>query len=273
MKSSVKFILFSLFSFLVLVIIYFAINYFAPINPDRLNFVHAYLAKGVYESFEKTMSSYPDNERALVDIRVLLAELEGNERTFADNILNTPPKNLGVKTPFYSKQNAYNLVRIDNVKLKNNEETGIQYLPSHVYEDYDRMMAAMESDLGRKLYVDSGYRSAGRQAYLFFKYLVTVYGYSLTENCKWIAMPGYSEHGSPENTAIDFISGDGINGFSGSQTAADFERLDEFRWLRSNAAKYNFVMSYPYKNQAGINYEPWHWHWEKKVTENQQTGS
>lgn len=265
MKNSVKFILISLSSFIVLVIIYIAINYFAPINPDRLNFVHAYFAKGVYESFEKTMSSYPENERALVDIRVLLAELRGNERTFADNILNTPPKEFGIKTPFYSRQNAYDLVPIDNVKLKDSAETGIQYLPSHVYEDYEKMMKAMSADLGRKLYVDSGYRSAGRQAYLFFKYLVNIYDFSLKENCKWIAMPGYSEHGSPENTAIDFVSEDGINGFSGSQSAADFERLPEFRWLKANAAKFNFVLSYPYKNSAGINYEPWHWHWAKNT--------
>lgn len=122
----------------------------------------------------------------------------------------------------------------------------------------------MEVDIGRKLFVDSGYRSPGRQAYLFFYYLATSSNYSLKENAKWIAMPGYSEHGHPVNNAIDFTSIDGINGFSDGQTASDFTALPEYKWMLENANDFNFYLSYPENNSFGVAFEPWHWHWEVK---------
>lgn len=97
-----------------------------------------------------------------------------------------------------------------------------------------------------------------------FIYLTTSGDYSLKENAKWIAMPGYSEHGNPINNAIDFTSENGINGFSDSQSAKDFETLPEFGWLMQNANNFNFYLSYPRDNKFGVAFEPWHWHWEKK---------
>jgi D-alanyl-D-alanine carboxypeptidase len=134
-----------------------------------------------------------------------------------------------------------------------------------VWQDYLQMMAGMERDLGKRLYIDSGYRSPGRQAYLFIKYLVTNHNYSLQETARWVALPGYSEHGSPERTALDFINADGINGENPGQTAADFENLPEYQWLVQNARRFHFFLSYPRDNPWGVTFEPWHWHWEGEL--------
>ena len=49
------------------------------------------------------------------------------------------------------------------------------------------MMASMKHDIGKRLYIDSGYRSPGYQAYLFIKYLITEHNYSLLESAQDIA--------------------------------------------------------------------------------------
>jgi D-alanyl-D-alanine carboxypeptidase len=119
------------------------------------------------------------------------------------------------------------------------------------------MMDAMQNDLGKRLYVESGYRSSAYQLYLFIFYLKN-HDYSIRETTKWVALPGYSEHGAPRVQAIDFISSDGI---SGEENPRLFEDLQEYAWLIENARQYGFLLSYP-KGQPGITFEPWHWHYE-----------
>ena len=192
-------------------------------------------------------------------------ELTFWEKDFAIRIFNIDPASLGFKGPFYSiKSVKADLVKIPSVKFENSQgehETGIQYCLSNIYDDFERMNEVMKQDTGKRLYIESGYRSPGRQAYLFIKYLVNDNGYSLEENAKWIAMPGYSEHGHFSNHAIDFVNEDGINGFSKGQTASDFENLTEYKWLLERASEFNFYISYPRNNQLGVEFEPWHWHW------------
>lgn len=231
---------------------------------EQLPFFQRYNAETILESFEEVLSAVPEEQKVLVDFDSLLNELSFIQRNFALSIFSIEPRVLGFKGPFYSMDKPGELVMLQSVELTQERETGIQYLPRHVYEDYVKMMDTMADQVGRRLYVDSGYRSPGRQAYLFFYYLVKSNDYSLRENAKWIAMPGYSEHGHPINTAVDFTSMEGINGFSGNQTAADFVKLEEYRWLLENAAQFNFYLSYPENNQYGVAFEPWHWHWEKK---------
>jgi hypothetical protein len=230
---------------------------------NSLPAVQRYMSESIYNTFEEIISTKAPEERAILDYDSLLSELSFIQRIFAESIFDIEPSKLGFKGPFYSREKPRRLVRIESVKFSETRETGIQYLPEHVYSDYLRMMEKMHKDIGRKLFVDSGYRSPGRQAYLFFYYLVKSSEYSLYENAKWIAMPGYSEHGHPVNTAIDFCNNEGINGFSGNQTAEDFVKLPEYTWLLKNAADFNFYMSYPEGNTLGVAFEPWHWHWEK----------
>ncbi|NUN08078.1 MAG: D-alanyl-D-alanine carboxypeptidase family protein [Ignavibacteriaceae bacterium] len=235
-----------------------------------LNPVHSYLAFRVYNKWSSFIYDIPEEKRSIVNYDELMNSLNFAEREFAERIFSIDPKTLGFKGPFFGRDKADNLVMIPSRFVgegKGKTETGIQYCPKHSYRDYERMMNAMHAAIGKRLYIDSGYRSPGRQAYLFFYYLVHSNDYNLTENAKWIAMPGYSEHGSPKNNAIDFVSGGGINGFSDGQTAEDFEELEEFAWLMKNAKSFNFYLTYPPDNPYGVAYEPWHWHWEGDVLE------
>lgn len=134
------------------------------------------------------------------------------------------------------------------------EKLDPQYLPEPVYEAYEEMMKAMEKDLGKRLLVESGYRSPAYQLYTFLYYLPK-HRYSLVETGHWIALPGYSEHGAPHRQAIDFINQQGVNG---EDNVEEFERLPEYDWLLKNAGKFGFELSYP-RGKKGITFEPWHW--------------
>ena len=37
------------------------------------------------------------------------------------------------------------------------------------------------------------------------------HSYSIRETAKFVALPGYSEHGDPNHQAIDFINENGVN--------------------------------------------------------------
>ena len=133
-----------------------------------------------------------------------------------------------------------------------------QHLPRGVLEAYQRMTQAMESEVGKRLLVESGYRSAAYQLYLFLYYLPK-HGYSITETNRFVALPGYSEHGSPPRQAVDFINAEGING---EDHPEEFEALPEYRWLTARAHEFGFFLSYPRENRHHTAFEPWHWHYE-----------
>ena len=136
-----------------------------------------------------------------------------------------------------------------------------QYLPLPVYEAYLQMMAAMEKDLGKRLLVESGYRSPVYQLYLFLFYLPN-HHFSIRETNQHVALPGCSEHGSPAFQAIDFITPEGING---EDEPREFEELQEYGWLQARAHEFGFALSYPRGGPSA--FEPWHWHWEESKEE------
>lgn len=230
-------------------------------NFERLNFIQRHITKTIADKWIKKLEEIPKEKRAVVDYELLMNELGFFQRNFTKRIFSIKPEKLGFLGPFYSKERPGELIQIDSRKV-GGRETGIQFCPAHSFWDYQAMMEAMEKDIGKRLYIDSGYRSPGRQAYLFFYYLAYSADYSLLENARWIAMPGYSEHGHPVNHAIDFTSKEGINGFSSGQSPEDFEALPEYDWLLMNANRFNFYISYPRGNKLGVAFEPWHWHWE-----------
>ena len=68
------------------------------------------------------------------------------------------------------------------------------------------------------------------------------------------AAPGFSEHHG--GLALDI-------GTPGDPPAEDsFERTPAFAWLREQAGKHGFHLSYPRDNPHGIVYEPWHWRFQ-----------
>lgn len=109
--------------------------------------------------------------------------------------------------------------------------------------------AALTADIPLK--VCSGYRGPDIQNYLVKAYLTVEGPHALEE----VARPGYSEH--QLGTTVDLTSPEiecTDDSFSNSQQSV---------WLKKNAWRFGFTMSYPEMNVDGsrvaYNYEPWHW--------------
>jgi len=197
----------------------------------------------------------------------LYAPLNEEEKAFLKEFQDIDAKVVGVTIPFRGiATGKEDLVVIKDQLITMEGEPFVippQYLPVKPYEAYLEMMAAMNRDIGKRLYVESGYRSSAYQLYLFVYYLKN-HDYSVEETVGWVALPGYSEHGAPEYQAIDFINEKGI---SGETDPAEFERLEEYQWLLDNAGRFGFILSYP-RGHEGITFEPWHWRFEEQKIEN-----
>jgi D-alanyl-D-alanine carboxypeptidase len=71
------------------------------------------------------------------------------------------------------------------------------------------------------------------------------------------AAPGYSEHHS--GRAVDITTP------GSAALEEEFERSAAFLWLKKNARRFGFRLSYPRRNPHGIAYEPWHWCWHARL--------
>lgn len=99
---------------------------------------------------------------------------------------------------------------------------------------------------GVTLEVMSAYRSFYEQASVKYGYKVT-YGGGANQ---FSADQGYSEH--QLGTAVDFTTPEVGDAFS------KFEGSGAYGWLKLNAHKFGFALSYP-KDNAYYQFEPWHW--------------
>jgi D-alanyl-D-alanine carboxypeptidase len=112
------------------------------------------------------------------------------------------------------------------------------------------MQAAARRD-GISLVPLSGFRSMEEQEYLFFG-IKAQRGQVTTERAEVSAPPGYSEHHT--GYAIDIGDGNA----PATHVKKSFAQTEAFRWLKENAARYSFELSFP-KDHEKISYEPWHW--------------
>ena len=103
----------------------------------------------------------------------------------------------------------------------------------------------------------SGYRSINLQKDIFYS-LKSVRNQVASERARVSAPPGYSEHST--GFAIDI--GDATRRETDFET--EFENTLAFRWLKKNAAKFHFKLSFN-KNNKYIDYEPWHWRYEGSI--------
>jgi len=115
-----------------------------------------------------------------------------------------------------------------------------------------RAMAKAARAAGARLAVQSAFRSYATQGSTF-DYWVRVHGYATA--LKESARAGHSEH--QLGTTLDFRS----YGGSAPWNYADWGNTKAGVWLRANAWRYGFVMSYP-KGKTTVTcytYEPWHY--------------
>ncbi|MFN3362233.1 MAG: D-alanyl-D-alanine carboxypeptidase family protein, partial [Pseudanabaenaceae cyanobacterium] len=118
-------------------------------------------------------------------------------------------------------------------------------------QSFTRMQRDARAD-GINLVPLSGYRSKAEQEHLFFT-IGQERNQTPAERAKVSAPPGYSEHHT--GYAIDI--GDGDN--PSTDLAETFAQTAAYAWLRQNAARYGFELSFPPNNPQGVMYEPWHW--------------
>jgi|AntAceMinimDraft_1070359.scaffolds.fasta_scaffold01604_10 D-alanyl-D-alanine carboxypeptidase len=95
--------------------------------------------------------------------------------------------------------------------------------------------------------VISAFRSFGDQSVLKGNYTV-LYGAGSAN--QFSADQGFSEH--QLGTTVDFTNSAVGATFSG------FAQTEAYSWLKNNAYKYGFVLSYPESNSY-YQFEPWHW--------------
>jgi len=231
-----------------------------PLNPEEISEAKAIIAKLAPLMSERAKKGIVP----LLSFEELYGPLTPEEREFLKLFLELDAKKAKVSLPYRGfAAKGVKFVGLKGQKIKdlqgNPKTLDTQFLPADVYKKYTRMMKAMKKDIGKVLYVESGYRSAAYQLYLFVYYLKN-HDYSANETAKFVAIAGYSEHGSPDHQALDFINSEGING---EDNPEQFEALEEYKWLMNNASRFGFVLSYPRNDPTGITFEPWHWRSDK----------
>jgi D-alanyl-D-alanine carboxypeptidase len=121
---------------------------------------------------------------------------------------------------------------------------------------WQRMQKAAAND-GVALQLVSAFRSVAYQKGIFERKLAA--GQQLAVILTVNAAPGFSEHHS--GCALDL----GTPGYAHLEEA--FENSAAFTWLSRHADAFGFSMSFPRDNAFGVQYEPWHWCYRKKVNQ------
>ena len=99
------------------------------------------------------------------------------------------------------------------------------------------------------LLIVSGFRSYQYQADLIRNKIDA--GQLISDILAVNTAPGFSQHHTGH--AVDIAT-------PGSRPLTeDFENTEAFQWLRAEASRFGFSMTYPRDNSWGIIYEPWHW--------------
>ena len=124
-------------------------------------------------------------------------------------------------------------------------------------DSYLAMQQAAAAD-GVALSLLSAFRSVEDQQQLFFSIKAQRNQTSL-DRARVSAPPGFSEHST--GFAIDL----GDSSQPNTNLSPAFTETSAFRWLRNNAARYQFTLSFPQGNPQGVNFEPWHWRYEGSV--------
>ena len=221
---------------------------------DEKKIISSLVAKGKEEQ-EK-------NEKfAITDFDSFYSLFTEDEISIMKKYLSIEPKKIGYKLPYLGLEDIpTDIVPIpDQTYILNGERVVIpcQYLPVETYKAYEQMNKAIQKDINKKLLVSYGYRSPARQVFIFFDILARKYNFDFNKTLRRVCFPAYSEHVYAKRQAIDFRTEDGT-------PSEDFDKTDEYQWLKRNAKRFGFFESYPKKNSLDMMYEPWHWHHELK---------
>lgn len=208
---------------------------------------------------DKIDAAKKDIEVRTISFETLYALLSEQEIRFVEKLNSLEPSEYGFMGEFIGLEDVpEDLVFIDGQTYQFKGQTVTidrQFMPQHIYEKFVALNAAMKNDIGKELMISSCYRSPAYQLIVFLRNL-RWNKYDFKRTVAGVALPGFSEHGSAEETAIDFRT----------QTYElenpedfDFSETDEYDWLLDHAEEYNLFLSYPEDNDLGVVFEPWHW--------------
>ncbi len=150
----------------------------------------------------------------------------------ADNVLNHLPYSEAPDTELVSIGDGYRLRTAAAAK-------------------FQAMVAAARSR-GINITTISAFRSVEDQKRLFFG-VGADRGQKPIERAEVSAPPKYSEHHT--GYAVDI----GDSSVPTTNLNQNFDTTPAFKWLKANAAKYGFELSFPKGNIQKVSYEPWHW--------------
>ncbi len=115
-----------------------------------------------------------------------------------------------------------------------------------------RAMVAAARSSGVNITTISAFRSVEDQKRLFFG-VGAERGQQPTKRAEVSAPPKYSEH----HTGYAIDVGDGA--VPATNLNQNFDTTPAYKWLKANAARYSFELSFPKDNLQKVSYEPWHW--------------
>lgn len=187
-----------------------------------------------------------NNEKIRLDI--LASQISGIEGTIGllEKLNETDPELLQKYSKVYFLNENYvpkTLIEITPEYTFDPEKDYLFYSKTWPFLQ-DLMSAAINSGIDIKII--SAYRSFGEQSDLKSNYKM-IYGSGANQ---FSADQGYSEH--QLGTTVDFTTSEIGSSFSG------FEKTEAYQWLKDNAFKYGFILSYPEDNNY-YQFEPWHW--------------
>ncbi len=193
-----------------------------------------------YQNYKKQNKNFSNNE-------IVTYVNIGLDNPYYTNIKPSPrqyTKEILVnKYNYISSTYIPNNLQMINTKYSNNG----MYLTTEAKEAFERLAAAAEKDQ-YTITVMSAYRSYEYQQSLYNRYLA-IDGQELTDT--YSARAGHSEHQT--GLAIDV--------YNKSKPYTEFEKTQEFYWMKENSYKYGYILRYPKDKEfiTGYQYEPWHY--------------
>ena len=193
-----------------------------------------------YQNYKKQNKNFSNNE-------IVTYVNIGLDNPYYTNIKPSPrqyTKEILVnKYNYISSTYIPNNLQMINTKYSNNG----MYLTTEAKEAFERLAEAAEKDQ-YTITVMSAYRTYEYQQSLYNRYLA-IDGQELTDT--YSARAGHSEHQT--GLAIDV--------YNKSKPYTEFEKTQEFYWMKENSYKYGYILRYPKDKEfiTGYQYEPWHY--------------
>ena len=187
---------------------------------------------------------------AIVSFVSLILAIRALQNNSSTTIVTAPPTTAASPNPD-RVLGHYTYAEAPEKELESVSADGGIKLRTVAARAYTEMIAAAAAD-GVSIGPLSGFRSIKEQEGVFFE-VKQERSQSVTDRANVSAPPGHSEH----HTGYAIDMGDG--NVPATNLSPDFENTAAFKWLETNATKYNFELSFPKNNPQGVTYEPWHW--------------